>query len=184
MLLTPTLPCTRESTVDDKRPTLKINLSGEDGNVFVVIGAARALLISQALEHFNTDIGTATLVETGTTYQDVLAIVNRYVELIDTSGLYPEYARPRDEQAIMAAVNRLNEQLRTIPYMLYCPIEGLYPEFDYPDCGPEVYLVMVEQEIASVDRQIEQARAEYREPLERLKAMLEECAEALKKAGV
>jgi len=129
-------------------------------------------------------LGTALLVEVGTTYKDVLAIVNRYVELIDTSGLYPEYSKPRDETAIMGAVNRLNEQLRTIPDTIYCPIEGLYPEFDNPDCGPEVYLVLVESEITWVSQKLEQALPEQREPLERLKAMLEECAASLRRAGV
>lgn len=169
---------------NDERPPLKLNLSGEAGNVFVVIGTVRELLTGQALERFNTDIGTVTLIETGTTYKDVLAIVNRYVELIDTSGLYPEYSRPRDEQAIMDAVNRLNERLRTIPDTLYCPIEGLYPEFDNPDCGPEVYLVLVESEIVWVSQKLEQALGEERDPLERLKAMLEECAATLRRAGV
>lgn len=169
---------------NDERPPLKLNLAGEAGNVFVVIGAARVLLTGQMLEHFNTDIGRATLVEVGTTYMDVLAIINRYVELIDTSGLYSEYAKPRDEKAIMEAVNRLNEQLRTIPDTVYCPVEGLAPEFDNPDCGPEVYLFMVEEEVTHVSRQIEQALADHREPLERLKTMLEECATALRSAGV
>ena len=170
--------------MNNARPPLKLNLSGEAGNIFVVIGAARALLTGQLLEHFNTDIGNATLVAVGTTYTDVLAIVNRYVELIDTSGLYPEYSRPRDEQAIMDAVNRLNEQLRTIPDTLYSPIEGLYPEFDNPDCGPEVYLVLVENEITWVKQKLEQAPPDHLEPLKRLKVMLEACAAALRRAGV
>lgn len=170
--------------MSDTRPLLKINLSGEDGNVFVVISAARSLLTGQRLEHFNTDIGNATLIETGTTYKDVLAIINRYVELVDTSGLYSEYSRPRDEQAIIVAVNRLNEQLRTIPDTVYLPLEGFYPEFDNPDCGPEVYLVLVESEITWVSQKLEQALPDHREPLERLKTMLEECATALRRAGV
>ncbi len=169
---------------NDERPPLKISLSGEEGNVFVVIARARSLLTGQRREHFNTDIGNATLVEVGTTYKDVLTIVNRYVELIDTSGLYPEYSKPRDETAIMEAVNRLNELLRTIPDGLYCPIEGLYPEFDNPDCGPEVYLVLVESEITWVSQKLEQALPDHLEPLERLKVMLEECATALRRAGV
>jgi len=169
---------------NDERPLLKLNLSGEAGNVFVIIASARDLLIGQVLERFNTEIGMAMLVETETTYKDVLAIVNRYVELIDTSGLYPEYSRPRDEQAIIEAVNRLNEQLRTIPTEVYIPLEGLYPEFDNPDCGPEVYLVLVESEITWVSQKLEQALGDEREPLERLKAMLEECASALRRAGV
>lgn len=171
--------------MDDDRPKLKLNLAGEEGNVFVVIGAARSLLTGEQLLQFNTEIGNATLCgESQTTYTGVLAIVNRYVELIDTSGLYPEYSRPRDEAALMAAVNRLNEQLRTIPESVYCPIDGLSPEFDNPDCGPEVYLAMVEDEIRWISEKLEEAMDQHREPLEQLKAMLEECASALRNAGV
>lgn len=171
--------------MDDTRPPLKINLSGEEGNVFVVIGAARAMLTGQLLEHFNTDIGRATLVEVGTTYTDVLAIVHRYVELVDTSGLYPEYSKPRDEHAIIIAVIHLNEQLQKLPDGFYCSLEGLYPTFDDPDTGPEIYLSFVTREIVMVEEKM----ARYKdisppEPLQRLLAMLEECATALRNAGV
>src|SRR5438874_10933684 len=79
------------------RPILTLDLAGPEGNVFVVIGAARAKLTGLMLEHFNTDIGTATLIDEGTTYKDILEIVNRYVRLIDRSGLYAEYALDQQE---------------------------------------------------------------------------------------
>src|SRR6266566_5406057 len=74
------------------RPILTLDLSGPDGNVFVVTARTREMLTGLKLEHFNTDIGKATLIDEGTTYQDILSIVNRYVRLIDRTGLYTEYA--------------------------------------------------------------------------------------------
>jgi len=168
--------------VTNNRPNLTLDLLGPDGNVFVVIGRARSLLTGLKLEHFNTEIGQATLLSEGTTYKDILSIVNKYTHLIDSSGTYAEYAI--DEKAVMAAVDRLNEQLASLPEGIYCPLDGLYPEFGMPDCGPEVYLTMVENEITLVGRQIEQALAERREPLQRLLAMLQDCAYALQRAGV
>lgn len=170
---------------DNARPPLKINLAGEEGNIFVVIGAARVFLSGEPLEQFNREIGNATLVETGTTYQDVLAIVNRYVELIDTSGLFPEYSRPRDEHAITIAVIHLNEELRKLPDEFYCPLEGLYPTFDEPDTGPEIYLAFVTREIVVVEERMAQYRqVEPPEPLKRLLGLLKECATSLRNAGV
>src|SRR5712692_8395604 len=93
-----------------ERPILTLDLQGPEGNVFVVIGRARELLTGLMLEHFNTDIGQATLINVGTTYKDVLEIVNHYVRLIDKSGLYAEYAI--DQEAILSAIDHLNEQLK------------------------------------------------------------------------
>lgn len=163
-----------------ERPLLSLDLSGPEGNVFVVIGRTRELLAGLMLEHFNTDIGRATLLSEDTTYKDILAIVNRFVRLIDKSGLYPEYAL--DEKAVMAAVDHLNEQLATLPDGVYCPIEGLYPEFGMPVCGPEAYFVLLTVEVESVERQIEQS--DDKEPLQRLLAMLQDCVSALNSAGV
>src|SRR3989442_3900522 len=84
-----------------ERPILTLDLLGPDGNVFIAIARARALLTGQMLEHFNMDIGQAMLINVGTTYRDILAIVNKYLRLIDTSGTYSEYAISRDE--VMAA---------------------------------------------------------------------------------
>jgi len=81
-------------------------------------------------------------------------------------------------------VHRFNEQLAELPETIYCPLEGLYPEFDSPDYSPEIYLTMVANEATLVGRQIEQALADRKEPLEQLLAILTECAAALRQAGV
>src|SRR5207248_8839850 len=150
-----------------------------EGNVFVVIGRARELLSGLMLEHFNTDIGQATLIDEGTTYKDVLAIVNKYVRLIDKSGLYIEYAVSQD--AVVAAITRFNEQLATLPDTVVCAIEGLYPDFDNPSIGAEVYLSFVEDEIRWVISLMAQRKDEA---LERLLAMVQELVSALNSAGV
>ncbi|SRR6266568_178744 len=150
-----------------ERPVLCLDLVGSEGNVFIVIAQARALLTGQMLEHFNMDIGQAMLINVGTTYRDILAIVNKYVRLIDTSGTYSEYAISRDE--VMSAVDRLNEQLKTLPDTLLTAIEGLYPDFDNPETGLEVYLSFVEDEIRWVISLMAQDKDEA---LERLLAML------------
>jgi hypothetical protein len=161
------------------RPILTLDLSGPEGNVFVVIGRARELLTGLMLEHFNTDIGKATLIDEGTTYKDVLAIVNKYVRLIDKSGLYTEYAVSQD--AVVAAITRFNEQLATLPDTVVCAIEGLYPDFDNPSIGAEVYLSFVEDEIRWVISLMAQRKDEA---LEKLLAMLQELVSALKSAGI
>jgi len=89
-----------------------------------------------------------------------------------------------NEQAIIAAVDRLNEQLRTLPDWLGCPMEDLYPDFDDPDCGPEVYLALLEDEARQIKARVEQAEENQIEPLQRLLAMLVECAVVLRLAGV
>jgi hypothetical protein len=89
-----------------------------------------------------------------------------------------------DEAAIIAAVDRLNEQLQTLPDTIGCSVEDLYPDFDYPDCGPEVYLALVEDEARQIRERIEQAAEVPTEDLQRLLAMLVECAVSLRLAGV
>src|SRR6266567_4847650 len=108
-----------------ERPVLRLDLIGPEGSVFVVIGRARELLTGLMLEHFNTDIGQAMLIDAGKTYRDILAIVNKYVRLIDTSGMYSEYGP--DEDAIRRAIDTFNEQLRLLPDTVICAIDGLYP---------------------------------------------------------
>jgi|SRR6266699_86624 len=164
------------------RPILTLDLSGPDGNVFVVISRARELLAGLMLEHFNTDIGQATLIDEGTTYQDVLAIVNRYVRLIDRSGLYAEYAI--DQEAIVAAIEHLNEQLQTLPDDVPCSLENLYPDFDDPDCDAYVYMAMLMLEIRDTEQDIQLVGYDNAEPLRRLLTMLQECVSALERAGV
>lgn len=162
-----------------ERPLLSLDLSGPDGNVFVVIGRAREKLTGLLLEHFNTDIGTATLIDEGTTYKDILAIVNKYVRLVDNSGLYPEYGI--DKEAVTKAVTHFNEQLATLPDTVVCAIDGLYPDFDDPTIGASVYLSFVEDEIRWVISLMAQRKDDS---LERLLAMLQELVSALKSAGV
>ena len=161
------------------RPILSLDLSGPDGNVFVVISRTRELLTGLLLEHFNTDIGTATLIDEGTTYKDILAIVNKYVRLVDNSGLYPEYGI--DKEAVTKAVTLFNEQLAMLPDTVVCAIDGLYPDFDDPTIGASVYLSFVEDEIRWVISLMAQKQDEA---LERLLAMLQELVSALKSAGV
>ena len=74
------------------KPVLTLDLSGPDGNVFMVIGYARQLLTGLMLEHFNTEVRAAIELGAGKKYVDILAIVNSYVRLVDSSGLYPEYS--------------------------------------------------------------------------------------------
>lgn len=135
-----------------ERPILTLDLLGPEGNVFVVISRARERLTGLMLEHFNTDIGKATLIDEGTTYQDILAIVNRYVRLIDRSGLYAEYAI--DQEAIMAAIAHLNEQLKTLPDNIPCSLEDLYPDFDDPDTDAYAYMALLMLEIRDTEQDI------------------------------
>jgi hypothetical protein len=164
-----------------ERPLLSLDLSGPEGNVFVVIGRARALLTGLMLEHFNTDIGNATLIDAGKTYVDILAIVNQYTQLVDSSGMYADYAKHIDEQAVTAAVDHFNARLQTLPPTVVCAIDGLYPDFEEPDTGPEVYLSFVEDEIRWVVSLMAQKRDEH---LDRLLTILQELVSALRRAGV
>jgi hypothetical protein len=163
-----------------ERPLLTLDLAGPEGNVFIVISCARALLTGLMLEHFNTDIGQATLIDAGTTYSGILVIVNRYVRLIDRSGLYPEYAVNQEE--VTSAVLHLNEQLQSLSDTVYCSLQDLYPDPDDPECDEYVYMGMLTMEVESVEKQIEQS--DNKEPLERLLTILQECASAFERAGV
>ncbi len=168
--------------VSDSRPTLTLDLTGPDGNVYKVIVLAMQLLSGESLERFREVITEATQPTAGKRYQDILAIVNSHVRLIDRSGLYPEYAW--DEAAITAAVKHLNEQLSTLPDTVTCAVEEVYPEFDLPELSPVRYLAMVEEELAEVDEKIEMTEEGLRASLQQLKSMLLECISALHSAGV
>jgi hypothetical protein len=79
---------------------------------------------------------------------------------------------PMDEQAIIAAVEKLNEQLATLD--IWCSMEGLYPEFDYPDHSPSVYLYLLEEEMKQAETS---GNAQ-------LVTILMQCVIALRSAGV
>lgn len=77
------------------KPVLRLDLSGPSGNVYFVIGYASQLLTGMMLEHFKEAIDAATQPGAGKSYKDILAIVHTYVMLVDTSGMYAEYAEPK-----------------------------------------------------------------------------------------
>jgi hypothetical protein len=162
-----------------ERPLLKLDLSGSDGNVYVVMGLARTLLSGQMLEHLDADLNEATTPGQEKKYAEILAIVDKYVHLVDTSGIYREYAIDKD--MIMAAIDHFNEQLETLPDTVVCAIEGLYPDFDDDLIGPEVYLSFVEDEIRWTVSLMAQKRDEH---LDKLLTMLRELVSALRSAGV
>ncbi len=165
-----------------ERPTLTLDLSGPDGNVFLVIGHTRSLLTGQMLDHFNTDIREAVRPGTGKKYEDILRIVNKYVRLVDRSRMYTNYAMNRDE--VTVAIERLNEQLKTLPDDVPCALEGLYPDFDDPDLNEYAYWTLLGREIEDTERDIELVGHDKAELLRRLLAMLRECASALERAGI
>lgn len=86
-----------------------------------------------------------------------------------------------NEADIIAAVDRLNEQLKTLPDSVPCSIDGLYPDFEFLDCGPEMYLTALVDELQDVEEKLMVAPDAG---LQRLREMLIECAIALRSAGV
>lgn len=73
------------------KPRLEIDLR-TDGNAHMVIAKARQLVPSEQLDSFINATLDAQRPGTGKTYEDMLAIINQYVELVDTSGSYPAYS--------------------------------------------------------------------------------------------
>lgn len=172
------------------KPKLIIDLQGPDGNIYMVIAKARQLVPSDQLDGFMNAILDAQRPGANKTYEDMLAIINSYVELADSSGTYPAYAdkasagRRMNEAAIIAAVDRFNEQIRMLPDWLGCAMEGLYPDFEVLECGPRVYLKLIEDEIRAVKARVDQAEEGQREPLQQLLTMLVECSIDVQLAGV
>lgn len=176
------------------KPRLVIDLQGEDGNIYKVITKARQIVPVDLLNDFIEAILDAQLPGRKITYEGMLAIINEYVELIDSSGTYPEYADKSilDETAIIAAVDHLVEQMRTLPDDVASSLEEIYHEFGVPDCGPEMYLVFLNAEIPEIKEKINQAKESKLDPgdesredtLQRLLSMLIECSVVLRTAGL
>ena len=166
---------------DYQRPQLDIDLSGPEGNVFIVIMRARDQLDGMPLMGFNEDIRMAMQPGLGTRYEDMLDIVNGYTDLLDTSGMYPKYG---PQAHIQRAIGQLNDQLQELPPGVESEITGLYPEFDDPELGPDKYAVLLTEEVERVERELVEHGEEERVPLERLRAMLLDCARALQRTGV
>lgn len=77
------------------KPGLIVNLAGLEGsNVYALVGRVCLLLTGQMLEHFLDDIREAI---GAATYEDILAIIDQYVSLEDSSGTYPDYT-PHPEE--------------------------------------------------------------------------------------
>ena len=73
------------------RPEMMIDLSGPDGNVFAVIGMARKLLTKEMGSEVTADFKEkieAEMKNPETSYENMLKLINEYVELIDVSGRY------------------------------------------------------------------------------------------------
>lgn len=66
-------------------------MQGTKRNSYVVIAQARQIVPSEQLNDFINAYLDAQKSGANKTYEDMLALVNHYVELIDTSGLYPQY---------------------------------------------------------------------------------------------
>lgn len=73
------------------KPKLVINMAGTDGNIYMVITAARKLVPSDQLNSFLVEVLDAQQPGANKTYEDLLAIINSYVDLVDSSGMYPAY---------------------------------------------------------------------------------------------
>ncbi len=137
------------------KPVLRLDLSGPSGNVYFVIGFARNSLTGMMLEHYNEEIEAAKATGSGKSYMDILAIINTYVTLVDTSGLYPAYAeKPIDKEQVMAAAKQLRTEIATLPNTITTLVDEILPDFEEPDIGPSVYLQMVEEEIERVEMEL------------------------------
>jgi hypothetical protein len=80
------------------KPGLIINLSVPEGsNVYALVGRVCLLLSGHMLEHFLDDIRVALSPAATTGYEDILAIVDQYVNLEDSSGTYPDYTLHPEE---------------------------------------------------------------------------------------
>jgi len=73
------------------KPTITIDLR-QDGNAHMVIAKARQIVPSEHLNDFLNATLDAQKPGAHKTYEDMLAIIDQYVEIIDTSGDYPQYA--------------------------------------------------------------------------------------------
>jgi hypothetical protein len=80
------------------KPGLIVNLAGLEGsNVYALVGRVCLLLTGQMLEHFLDDIRVATSGAAIVGYEEILAIIDQYVNLEDSSGTYPDYT-PHPEE--------------------------------------------------------------------------------------
>jgi hypothetical protein len=80
------------------KPGLIVNLAGPEGsNVYALVGRVCLLLTGQMLEHFLDDIRVAISEAAIAGYEDILTIIDQYVNLEDSSGTYPDYSLHPEE---------------------------------------------------------------------------------------
>jgi hypothetical protein len=75
---------------------LAIDLRATERNMYLVIGKARQIVPSEQLNEFISAYLDAQQPGVNKSYEDMLALVNHYVDLTDTSGLYPQYGVQAD----------------------------------------------------------------------------------------
>lgn len=80
------------------KPQLIINLKSPDGRIVTVIGYTHLLLNGEQLAKFNAEVRAAIAPDACNSYKDILTIIAKYVRLVDSSGLYPEYALSRSDE--------------------------------------------------------------------------------------
>ncbi len=165
---------------EHERPVLSIDLAISAGNEHAVISYAWSLLAVDEKERFRQDVQAVTTPGAGMSYEDVLATVNTYVELVDVSNTHPKYGI---EQRIFSAVDSLNERINSLPDTLPVHADGIYPEFDDPEYGPERYLALILNEADRVEKSIEQSDAGIRESLVAYRSMLLDCIAAFHRLG-
>lgn len=131
-----------------ERPTLLIDLS-INHNAFDMIQRMHMQLGGKALEACQRAIDEANIPVENEGCDKLLSIIDAHVELIDTSNTYQQYAW---QGKITDAVQWLNEQIKALPESVPCSIDGLYPNFDDPDTGPDVYLNVLWHEVAQTEQ--------------------------------
>jgi hypothetical protein len=172
-----------DEQADDEytRPHIEIDLQGPDGKLFNVISIARQHLTGHALQSFNQTVWAYTEYGAGKTYDDMLGLVNTYMDLLDTSDLYPQYGRGAH---VMAAVDTLNNRLHLLPPGIESPLTGLYPELDDPDMGPDKYVLLLEEELQRVEGELAICSKDKHGDWMELRTELLRCRSALRRAGV
>lgn len=146
-----------------ERPVLRADLSENQSDLAPLIATAQELLRGDALEVFQQEIHEVGTPVAEKDQRDLLEVMNEHVELVDISNSYPQYAW---KEKITAAVQWLNKQIETLPQNMPCSIDGLYPDFDDPNTGPEVYLNVLWSEVAQTEQLMGQDDGRQQETLE------------------
>jgi hypothetical protein len=159
------------------RPLLEVDLSSGDGLPFNLVSMAMNQLEGEQLAKFNMTIWLATQQGSGATYNDVLRVVDSYVDLVDTSDTFTTYGPPGK---ILTAIERLNTAIGELPVV--SNIKGLYPNGQ--DLSAAAYYRRLWYEIGRTEQIAEQSELDKREALEQYKKAMMRCAAELKRYGV